>query len=211
MPIVIPRLCAITDRALAGGLTHEAITRALIRGGASWIQLRDKSLSPRQFLTEASAAVNAVRSAGSALVVVNDRVDIALASGADGVHVGRDDLPPEDARMLMGTGAFIGVSTHSLEEGIGAAVLPVDYVAIGPVFSTSTKFDAEPVVGLDTVRMLASAIRLPVIGIGGIGSSNARSVIEAGARAVAVISALYEGGRSIEESVERLLRSLEDV
>jgi len=209
MSIRIPRLCAITDRGLAGGLSHDSIARALLSGGARWIQIREKTLSPRLFLSEARSAVVAMRAVSKeTLVVINDRVDIAMASGADGVHVGRDDLPPEEARLLMGSPAMIGVSTHSLEEGIRAADLPVDYVAIGPVYPTGTKPDSEPVVGLETVRRLAQAISLPVVGIGGIGPTNARQVLDAGATAVAVISALYGRGRSIVENIELLLESL---
>lgn len=220
MAIRIPRLCAITDRSLAGGLSHEEIARALVGGGASWIQVREKSLAPREYLEQSRRVVAAVKSSSEersrggrvtrarVLVMINDRVDIAMASGADGVHVGRDDLPPDEARALMGPGAIIGVSTHSLEEGTRAADLPVDYVAIGPVFSTTTKADSEPVVGVETVRRLSAAVRLPVVGIGGIGPENAKQVMEAGAAAVAVISALYRPERSIEENVAILLRSL---
>jgi thiamine-phosphate pyrophosphorylase len=115
-----------------------------------------------------------VRAARGAIVVVNDRVDVAVLAGASGVHVGRDDLPATEVRRLMGENAIVGVSTHSVEEGIAAARLPVDYVAIGPVFSTSSKTDAEPVVGLDAVRRLAAAIDLPVVAIGGITVERAR-------------------------------------
>ena len=210
MTRTLPRLCAITDRALAGGLSHELITRALVRGGARWIQLREKSLPPRQFFSEAAAAVRAAREDGpGGLIVVNDRADIALAAAADGVHVGRADLPAEEARRLLGPGALVGVSTHSVGEGIAASHLPVDYVAIGPVFPTATKTDPAPVVGISAVRVLASSIGLPVVAIGGIGPSNAEQVLEAGAHAIAVICALYDPIRSIEENVAALLRCLQ--
>ncbi len=139
---------------------------------------------------------------------MNDRADIALAAGADGVHVGRDDLPADEARRLLGPGAIVGISTHSLEEGIAAAALPVDYIAIGPVFATATKPDAEPVVGLETVRLLSAAVSLPVVGIGGIGAFEREAVLDAGAAGVAVIAALYSGGRSVRENVEALLEAL---
>jgi thiamine-phosphate pyrophosphorylase len=124
--------------------------------------------------------------------------------------VGRDDLPAVEARRLLGAGAIVGISTHSVEEGIAAARLSVDYVAIGPVFATSTKPDAEPVVGIDAVRRLAAAIAHPVVAIGGIGPDNARDVLLAGARAIAVVSALYEPGRAVAENVALLLRAIEN-
>ena len=202
----LPRLCAITDRILAGGAAHDEIVRALVAGGARWIQIREKLLPAGQLLAEARRAVGAARAAG-AIVLVNDRADLAFAAGADGVHVGRDDLPAADARRVLGPGALVGVSTHSVEEGIAAARSPVDYVAIGPIFPTRTKPDAERPVGIDAVRALASAIPLPIVAIGGIGPDNARDVLGAGAAAIAVISALYEG-RSIEENVRCLLALL---
>jgi thiamine-phosphate diphosphorylase len=199
----LPRLCAITDRRLAGGMTHDRITDAMLRGGARWIQLREKDLRPGPFLLQAASAASLARACG-AILVVNDRVDLALAAGGDGVHLGRDDLPAEEARILLGPDRLVGVSTHSVEEGIAAARLPVDYVAIGPVFATTTKKDAEPVVGPAAVGRLAETIDLPVVGIGGIGPGNARSVLDAGASAVAVISGLYGAG-TIEEGVARML------
>lgn len=217
MPIVLPRLCVLTDRALAGGASHDQIVASLIRAGVRWIQVREKLLPPGAFLRQAKAAVTTAREAGGAfsrsgrgdsvLIVVNDRADIALAAAADGVHVGRDDLPPADARRLMGPDRLVGVSTHTVEEAIAASKLPVDYVAIGPVFPTRTKRDADPVVGLETVRRAAAAIELPLVAIGGIGPENARSVLDAGAAAVAVVSAVH-GGPSIEENVRRLLARL---
>jgi thiamine-phosphate pyrophosphorylase len=209
IPVNLPRLCAITDRALAGGASHARIVDELLAGGARWLQVREKVLPPREFLEQARAAVSAASTgAPGALVLVNDRADIAMAAGAGGVHVGRDDLPAAEARRLLGPDAIVGISTHSLEEGIAAAALPVDYIAIGPVFATSTKPDAEPVVGVGTVRLLSAAIRLPVVGIGGIGPANARQVLDAGASGVAVIAALYRGGRSARENVEALLEAL---
>ena len=203
----LPRLCAITDRGMGGGKSHAEITAMLIAGGARWIQVREKEMGPGALLVEARESVRVARDKG-AIVVVNDRVDLAMLAGADGVHVGRDDLPAVEARRLMGKGAIIGVSTHSVEEGIAAAGLPVDYVAIGPVFATSTKEDAEPVVGIGAVRRLAGAIDLPVVAIGGITIERAVEVIHAGAHAVAVIAALYDRRRTIENNVVALIRWL---
>lgn len=206
MRVPLARLCAITDRALSGGLSHDRIVEELLRGGARWIQLREKVLPAGLFLRDAQAAASRARAAGG-LLIVNDRVDLALAARAAGVHVGRDDLPAQEARRLMGPDALIGVSTHSVEEGIAASALPVDYIAIGPVFPTSTKPGTQPVVGLDAVHRLAGAVGLPVVAIGGIGPGNARRVLDAGASAVAMVSALYSPN-SIEKNVADLLARL---
>lgn len=179
----------------------------LTAGGAAWIQVREKSLGAGEWLRQAREAVGTARAHG-AMVVVNDRIDVAMMGGADGAHLGRDDLPAVEARRLMGEKAIIGVSTHSVEEGIAAAHGPVDYVAIGPVFATATKKDAEPVVGVEAVRHLAESIALPVVAIGGITEERVGEVIRAGAHAVAVIAALYDTRRPVEENVAALVRAL---
>lgn len=206
MAAQLPRVCALTDLALSRLNTHREVVLALLQGGARWIQIREKRVPARLFALDAVAAVAAARRAG-ALALINDRIDIALVAGADGVHVGRDDLPPEEARRLLGSARLIGASTHSVEEGIAASLRPVDYVAIGPVFPTRSKRDAEPAVGIDAVSRLACAIRLPVVAIGGIDPSNARAVLDAGAEAVAVLGCLYSAG-SIEEGVTALLERI---
>jgi len=202
--VELPKLCAITDRAAAGGRTHGEIARALLTGGARWIQVREKSLGAGEILRQTREAVRIAHEHG-AIVIVNDRVDVALMAEADGVHVGREDLPAIEARKLMGERAIIGVSTHSVEEGLAAAKLPVDYVAIGPVFATSTKKDAEQVVGIEAVRRLADAVKVPVVAIGGITEERAALVMRAGAAAVAVIGALYDPRRKIDENVSAML------
>ncbi len=127
-------------------------------------------------------------------MIINDRVDIALALGAPGVHLGQDDLPPEAARKLLGDEAIIGYSTHNVAQAIAAANLPIDYIAIGPIFETGTKKNPDPVVGLDGLRAVRDAIGdRALVAIGGITVENAPSVIEAGANSVAVISALLSG------------------
>ena len=203
----LPRLCAITDRAATGGRTHGEIARALLAGGARWIQVREKTMGAGGFLVQARDAVRIAHEHG-AIVIVNDRVDVALMAGADGVHVGRDDLPAVEARTLMGERAIVGISTHSVEEGIAAARLPVDYVAIGPVFATSTKQDAERVVGIEAVRRLAEAVKVPVVAIGGITEERAGEAMRAGAAAVAVIGALYDPRRPADENVSAMLAAL---
>src|SRR5215213_1130081 len=137
MLINIPALYPITD-ARVSGLSHAEQVARLSAGGAALVQLREKQLSPREFYGEAEAALRVARELGVRLII-NDRVDIALALGADGVHLGQDDLPPAAARELLGERAVIGFSTHNEEQASEAARLPVDYLAVGPIFQTSSK------------------------------------------------------------------------
>jgi len=189
MKFELPKLYPITDRRLSG-LTHAGQVARLCEGGARLVQLREKALPAREFYAEVLEALRVARLFG-ARVVVNDRVDVALAAGADGVHVGQDDVPPEAARALLGGGKIVGFSTHSVEQAAAAARLPVDYIAIGPVFDTSSKENPDPVVGLEGVRRVRAAIgTLPLVAIGGITAETAPSVLEAGADSVAVIGAL---------------------
>ena len=135
--MLLPKLYPITDRRLSG-LSHAEQVARLADGGATFIQIREKHLSAREFYREAEEALRVARERGVKLIV-NDRADIALALGADGVHLGQDDMPPEAARALLGDDAIIGFSTHNVAQAVEAARLPVDYVAIGPVFATSSK------------------------------------------------------------------------
>lgn len=187
---MIPRVYAITDREMTG-LSHGEQVRRLAAGGIRLIQLRDKTATPREFFREAQDAVRLARRLRVS-VIINDRVDIALAVDADGVHIGQDDLPPEKVRALVGPGKIVGCSTHSLEQAIAADRLPLDYIAIGPVFPTLTKSDHEPVVGLELVRRVRQAIQKPLVAIGGITLETAPTVIRAGADAVAVISGILK-------------------
>ena len=139
-----------------------------------------------EFYEEAKAAQQS-----GVRLIINDRVDIALAAGAAGVHLGQDDLSPEAARKLLGPDAIIGYSTHNIDQAMSATKLPIDYLAIGPIFSTTTKTDTAPVLGLDGLLAVRRAIgQFPLVAIGGITLENAREVINAGADSVAVISAL---------------------
>ncbi|MBI3950509.1 MAG: thiamine phosphate synthase [Acidobacteria bacterium] len=189
---MIPRVYAITDRDMTG-LSHAEQVRRLAAGGIRLIQLRDKIASPRQFFQMAQDAVRLARELAVS-IIINDRVDIALAVGADGVHVGQDDLPPEKAHALLGQGKIVGFSSHSIEQAVAADCLPVDYIAIGPVFPTMTKPDHEPVVGLELVRRVRQAIQKPLVAIGGITLETAPEVIRAGADAVAVVSGILKTG-----------------
>jgi thiamine-phosphate pyrophosphorylase len=197
MTFEVPKLYPITDRLLSG-LSHAEQVVRLSEGGATLIQLREKHLSPREFYAEAEEALKAAGARGVRLII-NDRADIALALGAAGVHLGQNDMPPAAARALLGEEAIIGFSTHSVEQAIAALSLPVDYIAIGPVFNTSSKTNPDPVVGLEGVRAVRELVgRLSLVAIGGITRENARSVLNAGADSVALISALLVHGDASE-------------
>jgi thiamine-phosphate pyrophosphorylase len=187
----------------------------LLRGGAKIIQLRDKSSDLRRFLSCARELRRITRD--RARLIINDRVDIALACDADGVHLGQDDLLPASARRLFGsiqTGPdapmiaqkLVGFSTHNLNQISEANTFPIDYLAVGPVFATASKANPDPVIGFEGVRAARQATRLPLVAIGGITRNNCRQVRDAGADAVAVISDLLE---SPAKAVEDFLRVLE--
>ncbi len=197
------RIYPITDRRLTG-MSHAEQVVKLCQGGATLIQLREKELSSVDFYRQALEAFAETRNRGARLIV-NDRVDIALALGVDGVHLGRNDLPPVAARRLLGEDAVIGYSTHTVEQAVEGSKLPVDYLAIGPIFSTSSKTDAEQVVGLDGLRKVRAAVRnTQLVAIGGISHENASLVLEAGADAVAVLSAVLTPPTAIVDSMKRL-------
>jgi len=181
----------IVDAARLRGRDPAFVVDSLARAGARLIQLRVKGLPDRAWLAMAGAALAAARASGAPLVV-NDRADIARIVGADGLHVGQDDLTGTDARTVVGPGVLLGVSTHNLDQLAAAAAEAVDYVAIGPVFPTRTKENPDPVVGLEMVRRARAATTRPLVAIGGITRANARSVVEAGADGVAVISDLLD-------------------
>jgi thiamine-phosphate diphosphorylase len=206
---MLPKLYTITE-ARVSGLSHAEQVSRLCAGGAELVQLREKHLSPGEFYSEALAALRVARECGVRLII-NDRVDIALALGADGVHLGQDDLSPLAARRLLGQEAVIGFSTHNLEQARAASLLPVDYIAIGPIFATSSKENPDPLVGLDGLRRVREAVgALPLVAIGGINLENARACLAAGADAVAVIGALLAEPSEIAERTRRMLVRLDD-
>jgi thiamine-phosphate pyrophosphorylase len=194
----LQRLYAILDTDLTGaaGLDPIAVFDAWLAAGIRLIQLRSKSMAGGALLELADACSARARSAG-ATFIVNDRADIAALSGANGVHVGQDDLAPADARRLLGSEAIVGLSTHNVEQVRRAVTEPVSYIAIGPVFATTSKSRPDPVVGLDGVRAAARVIAeagadIPLVAIGGITLERAPAVFAAGAASVAVISDLLQ-------------------
>jgi thiamine-phosphate pyrophosphorylase len=187
--IALPPLYVLTDRALAGGRTHAQLVAALCRGGASLIQVREKRMMDRDLLAACRDAVAEARAA-EARLIVNDRADVAAIAGADGVHLGDADLPVAAAREVLGPEAWIGRSTHSVEEALEAARLPVDYIALGPVFATGHAGVQRPALGLDAVSRAAAGLRVPLVAIGGITRVQAKQVLAAGAASVAVMGDL---------------------
>ncbi len=205
---MLPRLYAIIDRTLLvvvgdPAARVAAFARELVKGGATLIQYRNKTGSGRQILSDARELRRAL-GAGVRLIM-NDRADLCLAAGFDGVHVGQEDLSPEGGRAVVGDRLWVGVSTHSVEQLMRADQTAADYIAIGPVFPTASKQSPDPVVGLEGVRGARAATRKPLVAIGGITRVNCASVIQAGADSVAVISDLLHDPAN---SVEAFLRVL---
>lgn len=204
MNFKLPKIYPITDRGISG-ISHAEQVEKLIQGGATLIQLREKNLSPRDFCESAATAIAIARPCG-VRIIINDRVDIALAVKADGVHLGQDDLPPEEARRILGPDSIIGFSTHSLDQAAAALRLAVDYVAIGPVFPTRTKENPANIVGIEGVSAVKKAVGdFPLVAIGGINSSNVRAVLNAGADSAALISGLLSNPDTITSTMRSFL------
>jgi thiamine-phosphate pyrophosphorylase len=192
----------ITDRRVAGERDILDVVRAAIRGGATVIQLREKEATTREMIRLGEALHEITREAGIPLIV-NDRVDVALAIEAEGVHVGQDDMPAAVARRLIGPDKILGVSAETVEQALQAERDGADYLGVGDVYGTPTKPDAGPPIGLEGLAEIVQAVSIPVVGIGGITPDNAAAVIEAGAVGVAVISAVV-GAEDPEEAARRL-------
>ncbi len=186
------------------------LVRELAHAGVEILQYRNKRDDDDGVLVDALAIREAAESAVQpgrrrVRLILNDRAELAVAAGWDGVHVGQEDLSPQQARLLAGPGAIVGLSTHTAEQVVTADAEPVDYVAIGPVFATATKPDTSPVIGLEGVRRARALTGKPLVAIGGITRENAAAVYEAGADSVAVISAIF-GAQSSGESVADSVR-----
>ena len=236
--MVMPRLYVIVDAEVLKkrGVRLRKFAVGLRAAGVSLVQYRDKSGSPQEVLAGA-AVLREVFGETGCVLIMNDRADLAVLAGFDGVHVGQGDLSPEDAKAVLGgsipihrmeqerdewgteiRGGMVGVSTHTDEQVVAADPMSqnrdmghpgaVDYIAIGPVFSTGTKVDAEAVVGLEGVRRARALTTKPLVAIGGITRANARSVVDAGADSVAVISGLLVEGESVEKVARDFLRIL---
>ncbi|MFH0765780.1 MAG: thiamine phosphate synthase [Calditrichota bacterium] len=199
------RLFVLTDEVLSGGRSHVEVAQAALAGGAKVIQLRDKQASSRKLL-DCALKIRELTTATQAVFIVNDRLDIALASEADGLHVGQDDLPAQVARKLLGSKKILGVSARSVKEAIQAECDGADYIGLGPVFEArGTKVNAGEPLGLELIRAVRRIVKIPIIAIGGINRDNAAEVIQAGATGVAVISAVV-GAADIKAATAEIKR-----
>ncbi|MDW5266433.1 MULTISPECIES: thiamine phosphate synthase [Acidobacteriaceae] len=205
----LPKLYPILDAGLLAARGHEVRWAAeqMRTAGVELLQYRDKAGSPQSILQNA-AIIREVFAGANCRLILNDRADLAVLADWGGVHVGQGDLPPDDARRVVGAARWVGVSTHNDEQVLLANATSADYVAVGPVFATGTKLDAEPVIGLDGVRRARVLTSKPIVAIGGITRANVRSVIEAGADSVALISALFVEGGSVEKVARDFLEIL---
>lgn len=202
--MVLPRLYPILDPAcFPDASAMFAAAEELAAAGVTLLQYRNKRGTARQMLDEARELT--ARLGPNIKLIMNDRADLCLAAGFDGLHVGQDDLSPEAARKIIGPTRWLGVSTHNPEQISEADQTSADYLAIGPVFATTSKTNPDPVVGLAGVRRARELTTKPLVAIGGITSANARSVIDAGADAVAVISGLLRDPRKSAEEYLRVL------
>jgi thiamine-phosphate pyrophosphorylase len=163
----------------------------LLDAGVTLLQYRNKRGCDREILEDARL-LRAVMPAGQCTLILNDRADLCVLAGFDGVHVGQDDISPESARRIVGERKLVGISTHNEEQLRSAAQMPVDYIAIGPIFATGSKADADPVVGLEGVRLARSLTKNRLVAIGGITLENCREVKDAGADSVALISGVFQ-------------------
>jgi thiamine-phosphate pyrophosphorylase len=205
----LPPLYAIVDADLLKqrGVRLRKFAVGLRAAGVTLVQYRNKTGTPQEVLA-AAATLREVFADKDCMLILNDRADVAVLADLRGVHVGQDDLLPEDAKRVAGSERMVGVSTHTDEQVRSADLTCADYIAIGPVFSTSSKADAEEPVGVEGVRRARALTQKPLVAIGGITRDNARSVMDAGADSVAVISALFADGESVEKVARDFLELL---
>jgi thiamine-phosphate diphosphorylase len=182
-------LYLVTDRGLSHGRSTLEVVQAAVAGGVTCVQLREKTCSTREFVEQALAINGFLRSRRIPLII-NDRVDVALAVAADGVHLGQSDLPLATARSILGRSKIIGISAESLDDALEAETGGADYLGVSPIFATPTKTDIAPPLGLEGLRAIRRAVKIPLVGIGGLNQSNAADVIRSGAEGVAVVSAI---------------------
>ena len=199
-------LYCIVDTAVRPDLSAIAILDALLAGGGRVVQYRHKGRFGRRNFDDCCAMAEKIHDVGG-LFIVNDRADVAALCGSDGIHLGQQDLPPAKARAVLGAGKVIGYSTHNIQQAALAAALPINYIAVGPVFSTQTKQNPDPVVGLSLVSEVRAKVAIPVVAIGGITLENAASVISAGANAVAAAGDLLRAS-DIEQRARQFLAAL---
>lgn len=205
MDAPLPRLYLVTDRKLCNSRPIDEVIALAVKGGAGLVQLREKAISTRDFV-ELAIKIKRITSPLGIPLIINDRIDVALASKADGVHIGQSDMPYEMARKLMGPDAVIGLSVESMEEVIEAQDFAVDYLGVSPVFVTPTKTDTKLEWGLEGITKIKEISRHPLVAIGGINSRNAARVVAAGADCVAVVSDICSASDP-EKSAGKLLEA----
>jgi len=201
----LPRLYTIADASFGDPVR---LAKDLFDGGARLVQVRNKKGSARELLDQVDRILSFTPD--DATIVVNDRVDVALIAGAGGVHLGQADLPSSTARQILGPDSVIGVSTHNLSQAMEAAKLPVDYIAAGPIFLTTTKENPDPVIGLDSLATICNDVSKPVVAIGGIQLEDVMEVLKAGAGSIAVIRDIL-AAPDITARVKRWIEVLNEV
>jgi len=182
-------LYLVTDRTLCGAKRLEDVVIQAVRGGVSYVQLREKEISTRAFVEEATPDQK-ILAPRKIPLIINDRVDVALAGNADGVHIGQEDMPYATVRKLLGPRAIIGLSVETWDDVVAGENLDVSYIGVSPVFSTPTKTDTKGAWGLEGLARIKAFSRHPLVAIGGIHEANIQDVVRAGARCVAVVSAI---------------------
>jgi thiamine-phosphate diphosphorylase len=206
MKSLISGLYLITDSDISG-INHEEIVSLALKGGIRVVQLREKEM-PKDEILKVALRLREITKRYGALLIINDYVDIAKHSDADGVHLGQEDLSIEEARRILGPDRIIGVSTHNLKEALEAQSRGSDYIGLGPIFPTETK-ETGPPIGTEIIRKVKENVNIPVVAIGGINLDNLFEVIESGADAVAIISAIAGSG-DITETVIRFIEKIEN-
>lgn len=182
-------LYLVTDRGLARGRPTLDIVKAAVRGGVTCVQLREKDCSTMEFIEQALSIKDNLSARGIPLII-NDRLDVAQAVKADGIHLGQTDMPLDMARAIVGDSMIIGISAESLEDAVEAEKGGADYLGVSPIYATPTKTDTAPPLGLEGLRQIRTAVKIPLVGIGGLNHENAADVIRNGADGVAVVSAI---------------------
>jgi thiamine-phosphate pyrophosphorylase len=199
-------LYLVTDRGLARGRSALTIVRAAVQGGVTCVQLREKTCSTREFIEEALAVKEFLRSRGVPLII-NDRVDVALAVGADGVHLGQTDMPLAAARTIVAHTMLIGISVESLADAVTAQRGGADYLGVSPIFATPTKTDTAAPLGLAGLQAIRRAVHLPLVGIGGLNRQTAAAVVRSGADGIAVVSAIV-AAEDPEQAARELVQAI---
>jgi thiamine-phosphate pyrophosphorylase len=200
-------LYLVTDRGLSRGRSTLEIVRAAVRGGVTCVQLREKTCSTREFIAEA-LRIKSFLDSSSVALIINDRVDVALAVAADGVHLGQSDMPLAAARSIVGDSMVIGISVESRQDAVEAESGGADYLGVSPIFVTPTKTDTAAPLGLAGLQAIRRAVKIPLVGIGGLNRGNAAEVVRSGADGVAVVSAIV-AAEDPEQAARDLRREID--